>query len=631
MADMLALRRLLPNHDKALSWLPDPSDAEMVRWINVGLEKAWPFFKEASSGIIKVQLQAVFNNYRSGAIQELSIGKINLGRSCPYVQGIKALHDDEGNKTCLEIQLDWRQNEDQEMVLHVSTSGPEYVVQVKHFVMYAVMKLTFTPLKEELPCFAAVVFSIIEPPLVDFQTRFISGDVKKMPEMQKAVDSILLAALMDLLVWPSRVVVPFIPGDYSNLEASCVGHLHVQLLEATELANKDIAGRSDPYVVLFVRWRQDLTKESSRMCDTSEPVWNEQFLFNVEDSAVQKLTIKVMNLNDINLDEYVGTAELAINQLEANIQKDLWIDLVGDPTKLRGKYAGKVHLLLEYKPLNSICTEYGSSKVVVGETSPSAVSLLTESNKKAGLCGERDETAVVNNATEGLRVVLEGQRTRNSMVENHVSRPSTRNTDVVTESPSDQSVLGVLHGTSKPTADTKIEPLKLEDSDKRKCSIEDETGVVSRADNDAVKLSTRDGDVVAACPISSECESGELHVSSSDVVGGMESQPGISTESFKERQPSREPSRDLLEGTSGLKLEKGSEAHYVEDQTQFNYDTDKSRAMLDSRDLPTEGGNPDVDMNQDHSTGGWNGFTFKLSNSSVMHEDLFASEIFEVD
>lgn len=35
----------------------------------------------------------------------------------------------------------------------------------------------------------------------------------------------------------------------------------------------------------------------------------------VEDSKVQKLTIKVMNLDDKNLNVFVGIAELAINQV----------------------------------------------------------------------------------------------------------------------------------------------------------------------------------------------------------------------------------------------------------------------------------------------------------------------------
>ncbi|MCO5590732.1 hypothetical protein L7F22_044707 [Adiantum nelumboides] len=219
-ADMLALQRLLPNHEKALSWLPGSSGVELVRWINVGLEKAWPFFKEAcslivaSSGLIKVKLETVFNNYRAGDIEVFSLGKLNLGKFCPFVQGIKVVPSNKDNQCCLEIQLDWRQNEDQEMLLHVSTTGPEFVVQVKNFVVYCVMRLTFAPLAHELPCFGAVVFSIIEPPLVDFQTKFISGDVKKIPGLEKAVDNILLSTLMDLLVWPGRVVVPVLPGDY---------------------------------------------------------------------------------------------------------------------------------------------------------------------------------------------------------------------------------------------------------------------------------------------------------------------------------------------------------------------------------------------------------------------------------
>lgn len=67
----------------------------------------------------------------------------------------------------------------------------------------------------------------------------------------------------------------------SYLKAKPVGCLHVELVEAKELVNKEITGNSDPYIVLFVRRRQDSIKESSRMHGTCTPVWNEQFLFNV--------------------------------------------------------------------------------------------------------------------------------------------------------------------------------------------------------------------------------------------------------------------------------------------------------------------------------------------------------------
>ena len=44
-------------------------------------------------------------------------------------------------------------------------------------------------------------------------------------------------------------------GSYSrsNLELKPVGILEVKLVQAKNLTNKDIIGKSDPYAVIFVR------------------------------------------------------------------------------------------------------------------------------------------------------------------------------------------------------------------------------------------------------------------------------------------------------------------------------------------------------------------------------------------
>lgn len=48
----------------------------------------------------------------------------------------------------------------------------------------------------------------------------------------------------------------------SNLELKPVGKLDVKLVQAKNLANKDLIGKSDPYAVVFVRPLRDKTKTS---------------------------------------------------------------------------------------------------------------------------------------------------------------------------------------------------------------------------------------------------------------------------------------------------------------------------------------------------------------------------------
>lgn len=48
----------------------------------------------------------------------------------------------------------------------------------------------------------------------------------------------------------------------SDLEAKPVGTLEVKLVQAKELTNKDIIGKSDPYAVVFVRPLKERTRTS---------------------------------------------------------------------------------------------------------------------------------------------------------------------------------------------------------------------------------------------------------------------------------------------------------------------------------------------------------------------------------
>lgn len=58
-------------------------------------------------------------------------------------------------------------------------------------------------------------------------------------------------AVVDMLLWPSRMVFPILEGDYRDLEFLPTGVLTVTIIEATGLMNTDIVGKSDPFVFAY--------------------------------------------------------------------------------------------------------------------------------------------------------------------------------------------------------------------------------------------------------------------------------------------------------------------------------------------------------------------------------------------
>lgn len=131
----------------------------------------------------------------------------------------------------------------------------------------------------------------------------------------------------------------------------------MKLIEAKELTNKDIIGKSDPFAELFIRPLRDKIKTSktivrilalfvrlifkfssySKNCrhillqnNQTNPIWNEHFEFVVEDVSTQHLTIRVFDDEGIQASELIGCAQVPLSELEPGKVKDLWLKLVKD-------------------------------------------------------------------------------------------------------------------------------------------------------------------------------------------------------------------------------------------------------------------------------------------------------------
>ncbi|KAG5034207.1 hypothetical protein JHK87_009117 [Glycine soja] len=148
-------------------------------------------------------------------------------------------------------------------------------LKVKNIGFTGVFRLIFNPLVDEFPAFGAVCFSLKEKRDLDFTLKVIGGDLSTLPGISDAIEETIRDAIEDSITWPVRKVIPILPGDYSNLELKPVGILEVKLVQAKNLTNKDIIGKSDPYAVIFVRPLRDRTKTSK--------IWLLNFLASLKD------------------------------------------------------------------------------------------------------------------------------------------------------------------------------------------------------------------------------------------------------------------------------------------------------------------------------------------------------------
>ncbi|XP_065849663.1 synaptotagmin-5-like [Euphorbia lathyris] len=325
------------------------SEKQKLTWLNQHLTKIWPYVNEAASELIKASVEPVLEQYRPIVLSSLKFSRFTLGTIAPQFTGISIIEGGESGIT-MELEMNWDGNPN--IILGIKTRlGLSLPVQVKDLGFTGVFRLIFQPLVTEFPCFGAVCFSLRQKKKMDFTLKVIGGDISKIPGISDAIEGTIRDAIEDAITWPTRKVIPIIPGDYSYLELKPVGTLEVKLVQAKDLTNKDLIGKSDPFAELYIRPLRDRIKTSKTINNDLNPIWNEHYEFVVEDASTQHLVVKIFDDEGLQASELLGCAQVQLRELQPGKVKDVWLNLVKDLEVQRdNKSRGKVHLELLYFP-----------------------------------------------------------------------------------------------------------------------------------------------------------------------------------------------------------------------------------------------------------------------------------------
>lgn len=68
-----------------------------------------------------------------------------------------------------------------------------------------------------------------------------------------------------------------------------------------------------------------------------DPIWNEHFEFTVEDASTQNLTVKIYDDEGLQASEFIGCAQVRLQDLHPGKVKDVWLKLVKDLEVQRDK------------------------------------------------------------------------------------------------------------------------------------------------------------------------------------------------------------------------------------------------------------------------------------------------------
>ncbi|KAL9230275.1 hypothetical protein vseg_005648 [Gypsophila vaccaria] len=333
------------------SWVIFPK-MEKLKWLNSQLDKLWPYIDEATSELVRSNVEPILEQYRPAVLASLTFRKLTLGTVAPQFTGICIIDSDPG-EIVMEIEMQWDGNPN--IILDIKTHlGVALPIQVKNIGFTGLFRIIFKPLVNEIPCFGAVCYSLRKKKDLDFTFKVIGGDIASIPGISDAINEMITDAVEDSITWPVRKIIPIIPGDYSDLELKPCGILEVKLVQAKELSNKDLIGKSDPYATIFIRPLRNRTQKSKTINNQLNPIWNESFDFVVEDASTQHLTVRVYDDEGIQAAEIIGCAQIALTELQPGKVKSVWLNLVKDVEVQRDtKYRGQVQLELLYCPIGT--------------------------------------------------------------------------------------------------------------------------------------------------------------------------------------------------------------------------------------------------------------------------------------
>ncbi|KAJ8534790.1 hypothetical protein K7X08_016518 [Anisodus acutangulus] len=306
----------------------------------------------SGEAIIKDSVEPILEDYRPPGISSMKFSTLSLGTVAPKIEGIRVQSLKKGQ---IIVDIDLRWGGDPNIVIEVDAVVASIPIQLKDLQVFTVIRVIFQ-LAEEIPCISAVVVALLsEPkPRIDYTLKAVGGSLTAIPGLSDMIEDTVDSIVTDMLEWPHRIVVPIggLPVDTSDLELKPQGKLTVTVMRAKNLKNQEMIGKSDPYVVLYIR---PLFKFKTKTIDNNlYPVWDETFELIAEDKETQSLFVEVFD-EDIGEDDRMGVTKLPLNEIEADNPKEIELRLLPkfDMLKVKDKKdRGTITIKILYHEFN---------------------------------------------------------------------------------------------------------------------------------------------------------------------------------------------------------------------------------------------------------------------------------------
>ncbi|KAM9718995.1 LOW QUALITY PROTEIN: extended synaptotagmin-2 [Menidia menidia] len=322
-------------------WVHYP-DVERVEWLNKTVKQMWPFICQFVDRLFRDTIEPAVR----GATPHLSsfcFTKIDMGDKPLRVNGVKVYTENvDKRQVIMDLQISFVGNTeiDVDIKKYYCRAG------IKSIQLHGVVRVVMEPLLGDMPLVGALSVFFLKKPMLDINWTGLTN-MLDIPGVNGLCDNMIQDIIYSYLVLPNRLTIPLV-GDEQLARLRFpipTGVLRIHFLEAQDLLGKDkflgglIKGKSDPYGVIEVGTQ---IFQSKVIHDTVHPKWNEVYEALIYDNA-HNVHIELFD-EDTDKDDYLGSLDIDINELQKEQKVDEWFSLDDVST-------GKLHLRLEWLSL----------------------------------------------------------------------------------------------------------------------------------------------------------------------------------------------------------------------------------------------------------------------------------------
>ncbi|RZB40137.1 extended synaptotagmin-2, partial [Asbolus verrucosus] len=325
------------------SWVNFP-DIEKVEWLNKVFKLFWERINLYIHDLIPKILEPAIQSF----VEDFKFDKVILGNVPLRIDGVKVYEQDSTNKIVMDVDISYAGD------CYVTFQTFKFTGGIKDIQLHGRLRVVMTPIISKIPLIGGLQVYFMNEPRIDFDLIKFT-QILDLPVIRNKIENTIMKIINSMFLFPNVYSIKLNEGvNMSKLTIFRLeGILRVHVVEAKNLVNKDIIGKSDPYTVLSIG---SVKVETHVIQNSLNPKWDFWTEFEAESNS--ELRIQVWDQDEGSKDEPLGHAIIDISKVADKGEDDLWI-------KLQDVVQGTIHIRLTWLNLSA---NYADLDAAIKET-----------------------------------------------------------------------------------------------------------------------------------------------------------------------------------------------------------------------------------------------------------------------